>query len=1026
MTQNLFLKKFRLALLLALIFGFFSDGKTGAATGASGKVPDGEDPDLTFLLTFDRKSVAADYAKGDRNSTTFTDNLEFRTLQGFNDLNAFYIKDREKLEYDVVNNINPKEGTLTMWLMARNYDPGAVTNADPEKCHKSYAYIHFQEGDNKMDLYLYQYYSLPLAYFYWNSSYADKYKLAGIPVDNIHEKRWFQIAVTWTDKAIKTYLNGELQNQTPLPEGAKLAAKIKPESDKSFIAIRGRLWGDEGADFGKDTAVDDIRIYSRALGDVEIKKQFLKAAPASFGVSKQDLTSIGLELTGVDDGVGPLDRLCVGVDYQALDKGWRALLADGKLKAELAITRPDGKVVSDKWIPKTLKESRIVKEITVPGKYEVLLTLSNPEGKIEKTTQSIVRPDTSWYRNQLGLGSEVPSPWEPVKVTQNQTVSVWGRTYKFDGKPFPQSVLHGSDELLAAPPELIIQKGGEKVALQYKVKNQKGDATYVEFSGTGEGKGIALDWKTRVEFDGLIRTDFEIHGKPKIDQMKLEWTVKRQFSEFILNPLLKNTGNGIYQTAFPHSEAKGTVLWLTSEKKGFCWMPEHDANWIYDSKEDQSIVANVDDKGGRCSITMVNREVTIPEGASYHAMWIATPSRALPKKTRTYRFGGFGRYSNCDVALVQHVGEGTDGVFSLKPGPKFAEYMERLRKGNMEKLAIYGGATGLQDHCAEGNYFKVYWEIPGLGQGLWKNDYDNIIANATNPCPHTAYSDYILSNIKLLLDHPAQRYAAIYYDLCNNFRCESSLHGCQFQDAFGRTISRFIIMGLRKHMMRTLAYCHSRGRDTIYHAHSCYNPAIHDFADYWFPGEQYSDEIQKANTPYYYSDILDDDVYRSELSSSLKGTSILFLGNLKRANINYGDEDQTIAMCTKLLLNDIPISMSSFEDGAVINRIWGIALKYELDTAQVVKYYEPENVVKSSNPNVKVTYYKCNGNKRLLIIGNITATEQSAELDLSALGCKGKVVHDEYNGKDIPIENGKLKLSLAPRRFAEIGFKAAE
>jgi len=56
-----------------------------------------------------------------------------------------------------------------------------------------------------------------------------------------------------------------------------------------------------------------------------------------------------------------------------------------------------------------------------------------------------------------------------MTVSANQTVSVWGRTYKFDGKPFPQSILYGDEEILTSPVELVIQENGKPVAITYKV-----------------------------------------------------------------------------------------------------------------------------------------------------------------------------------------------------------------------------------------------------------------------------------------------------------------------------------------------------------------------------------------------------------------------------------------------------------------------------------------------------------------------------------------------------------------------------
>ncbi len=66
----------------------------------------------------------------------------------------------------------------------------------------------------------------------------------------------------------------------------------------------------------------------------------------------------------------------------------------------------------------------------------------------------------------------------------------------------------------------------------------------------------------------------------------------------------------------------------------------------------------------------------------------------------------------------------------------------------------------------------------------------------------------------------------------------------------GRPIQRMILMGLRRHLRRTMQYCHERGRVRFFHAHSYYNPVCHGFADYWYPGEQYASMLLRKKSPY--------------------------------------------------------------------------------------------------------------------------------------------------------------------------------
>jgi hypothetical protein len=80
--------KYFLSAVLAFVLASLSPIRSAETSEGGAKPPEGEDPALTFLLTFDRLSTVADYAKGKPTSTTFEDNLEFRLVPGFNEKNA--------------------------------------------------------------------------------------------------------------------------------------------------------------------------------------------------------------------------------------------------------------------------------------------------------------------------------------------------------------------------------------------------------------------------------------------------------------------------------------------------------------------------------------------------------------------------------------------------------------------------------------------------------------------------------------------------------------------------------------------------------------------------------------------------------------------------------------------------------------------------------------------------------------------------------------------------------------------------
>ncbi len=985
-------------------------------------------PDLSFFLTFDGKSVAADRALGNPDSSTFGDgNLEFRIVPGFDGQNAFSRNDEEKLHYPVDGNIDHRQGTMTFWVMAQDYDPEAVSVSDPIKTHKPYVFARFYQGKKWVTLFFYQYFTNPTANFYWQSSETEKgvLTIASAPLTRIKAGQWFQLAATWDEKKIKVYLNGEIQSTVPLPAVVVETQELIPEAKRSWLGIRQMMW--TGAEESGKTAIDDLAIYRRPLTALEIKRQYHALVDS---ITTVELPPFDLSIDGVDDAQGPLDRLDVSLDFASLPQNWRKELEQKKLKLNYQLTLPYSSQQSGDWKLTELQTHRIFNNITQAGKHQLELTLTNSAGEQKKLKREFQRPTTQWHGNTLGLEDRVPAPWIPLSIDKKNIIKMWGREYHFGDSPLPEKILHHGDSLLVSGPKLIIRTPTGEALIKYTRKSITKNNTFIDIKGTAESPDFTLDYTTRIEFDGLIRYDFVVKGKPLIESMKLAWDVAPPYSKYLLSPLLKTSTDGKFTFPLNLNDRRNvSQLWLTSDKKGFCWTLEHDANWIY-NKTDRPLRVTIDPKTkqGHCEVEMISHSTQLPDDVPYHALFIATPSRPLPKRSRTYRLGSGGgvKYKNLDVALVSHQGAGLTSVFTFKPDKDFGDYMDKLaaRKwlpnplAAMDHLAIYGGATALNNYEPEGKYFARYWELPGgpIVPFHDKREHHEIKCLQTNTCPHTAYSDYILNNIHLLFDHPKQRVSAIYYDLSGNTSCSNALHGCAFKDRFERPIQRMILLGLRRHLRRTMQYSHDRGRNTIYHAHSYYNPVCHSFADYWYPGEQYASALLRKKSPYLYSDDIPDAVFRSELNMHAHGSGILFLPNLSRADKSYGTTEQTEAMLTKLLLNDIPVSMA-YCDGAVIDRWWGIALKYDLDNAEM-HFHDQQKEMVSDNRAVKISYYTCQNEQKLIIVGNASKKQQTALINLGQ--ASQNALTSEYVKSPItPTEQG-FKITLPSRAFAII------
>ena len=232
----------------------------------------------TFNLTFDKNVVSADYAKGNAEPIAGGEiALGLRGMLGYDGANAFKIEKGETLKFNTQGNIDHKKGTIIFWVKAENYSPGKTQKNNPQNCHKAYIYVLFKNKKDWVKFYFYQFHANEFAYFFWQNSYSQKlhnYKTCPINLNRIPQSKWFQIAATWDEKEIKTYLNGKFQCKVDLPLKVKKTLSMSPDPNHSYISIREGIFGPLDSKYGKDTIIDDISIFNFPMSDLMIKKQY--------------------------------------------------------------------------------------------------------------------------------------------------------------------------------------------------------------------------------------------------------------------------------------------------------------------------------------------------------------------------------------------------------------------------------------------------------------------------------------------------------------------------------------------------------------------------------------------------------------------------------------------------------------------------------------------------------------------------------------------------------------------------------
>ena len=962
-------------------------------------------PDMTFAVTFDGFTTRADQAKGECDSITMRDvNFMLRGAVGFDSRQAYQPEPGESLTYQAHQNANFQQGTIILWAKAVDYAPGKAE----KRGNVGYVQLRFEEEKRFVQFLLYEYDGT--LYWDWYSSepphrYGDVGRVCAY-LEKIRAGEWFQMAVTW-DKELAIYLNGQMVNKGQLPQKVEKTWDLKPLPEKSFIGIKNRFYGDEHK---KITQIDDFQLFARALTAIEIANQYNRLL-ADRGSNV--IADFGVTLHGVDRGKGRgSDQLEAEFDFTPLPPDKKALYDAGKLELDWVLTLPDQSTRQGKWHFAAGETVKFIPGITVPGQYKLT---------VDKSSVEILRPDLSFIGSGWGDDDTVPEIWRDFAVN-GRTVSLWNRVYHFGNGPLPEQIDIKGKPLFSEPPTLLID--GKAVA-GWQVGDTIRKNSAVTYTGRAKIHGGVLAYSTTIEFDGMIKFDWTIEGMPEIQSMQLAWKQNSDYSEFLLGPHVWN-GNGkgdfLYHNGMDDSLQ---MIWLVSELGGFAFAPENDANWIYDETKP---IYHIDTNTGSATIDMITRQVRMPEATPYRAVFIATPTRPFPKVFRAVRhndstFPGF--------RMTTFGGRAFTGVSTYRPNWRFGyEFKETPPNTH----GIYGMANAMSSESPEPIYFAKYWNIPGAGGYTFKfteylqdGNTRTTGEHSIPACNAGCINDFYSRNIHELLTHPqGAAAAAIYFDLCGNGTCSNRLHGCGFQDKFGREIKTFALLHKRELIKRTVRQAHAADKQVWIHAQRSFFPMMNGLADFFFPGEQF--EALMARTLYPFTDEIPELIFKSEFNRNILGTGVICwtaVTSLQRAKLPVKEKKRgTEAMESMLLLHDIDAS-TVYAYQPVLASIWNIQRRYRVENEGTKFFrFDRQTDIVATDKRLRTSYYVSPAGYVLAAVCNTEPVKVSARINLGKFARGLTSVREEYLGRILPVTDGSFELSIPSRSFRLIGIRS--
>ena len=386
---------------------------------------------LLFEASFDQFSANADFGKGGTKCLSFANpDLQMRMFPGINGKgNAINLENREVLRYPALGNIDPQQGTVTVWVAPVNWKPS-------EKKVQVFFDLQLNKGRFRLLLYKNPYANCFYALLInQDAPGTEKHFQATsyLPDSDWPAMKYHRLDITWDAEQLKLYVDGL---QTPKVRWHISTRKfpnkmVAPEVTKKDVISFGTAgWGSSAVPTHR-TAFDLIQIHNRPLSPAEIKSDYEKKVPSQFGKQvkcniltiPESAAPVSVPMNIVTAGSESKERLAAGTAALRYDKENIYLDFSADYTPRPArITKNDGNLWEDDAVELHLKNPK--------GNYYQFII--NSKGVVYDSRNS----DPKWNAGVKCTASAVNGKWVMNLVIPRKNMDAFAAGEVWKGNVF--------------------------------------------------------------------------------------------------------------------------------------------------------------------------------------------------------------------------------------------------------------------------------------------------------------------------------------------------------------------------------------------------------------------------------------------------------------------------------------------------------------------------------------------------------------------------------------------------------------